>query len=442
MSAGDNVSGLPHSSERPRSSPWRTIAAATIGNALEFYDFIVYAYFAIQIGRAFFPPDNAYASLMLSLATFGVGFVTRPIGGIVIGAYSDRVGRRAAMTLSFTLMGTAIVANALIPPYARIGIAAPVLAVIARMVMGFSLGGEVGPTTALLLEAAPVAKRGLMVSWQGASQSIASTVGGLVGFVLANVMTPAALDSYGWRIAFLLGGVTVPFGLWIRRTLPETLHHVEESAAVVTAATTRRAAARENLRIIVLGLIVLAYGTIATYVINYMTTFAQDTLHMSAGPAFAVAMVSNLVGLVASLYGGWLSDRIGRRPVMIWPTLIRLLITYPVFLWIVKARSPLALLAGIGALSLVGSITFGAFYVALIESLPKPIRSGTFATIYAISIALFGGTCQLIVRWLIHVTGSPMAPAWYMLAATVAGQFALLMIPESAPVRLRQERTS
>jgi len=340
--------------------------------------------------------------------------------------------------LSFTLMGTAIVANALIPPYAKIGIAAPVLAVIARMVMGFSLGGEVGPTTALLLEAAPVAKRGLMVSWQGASQSIASTVGGLVGFILAAALTPAALDSYGWRIAFLLGGVTVPFGLWIRRTLPETLHQVEESAAVVTAATTRRAAARENLRIIVLGLVVLAYGTIASYVMNYMTTFAQDTLHMSAGPAFAVAMVSNLAGLVASLYGGWLSDRIGRRPVMIWPTLIRLLITYPVFLWIVQARSPLALLAGIGALSLVGSISFGAFYVALIESLPKPIRSGTFATIYAISIALFGGTCQLIVRWLIHVTGSPMAPAWYMLAATVAGQLALLMIPESAPVRRRR----
>src|SRR4051794_4971311 len=343
--AEDRVDGVPQGA---LASPLRTIAAATGGNALEFYDFMVYAFFAIQIGRAFFPPENAYASLMLSLATFGAGFVTRPIGGIVIGAYSDRVGRGAAMTLSFTSMGAAVVAHALIPPYAKIGVAAPVLAVGARMVMGLSLGGEVGPTTALLLESAPVGMRGLIVSWQGASQLIASTVGGLIGLLLATVLKPAALDSYGWRIAFLLGGVTVPFGLWIRRTLPETLHAVEESAAVVSTAVTRRGVIRENSRIVVLGLIVLAYGTIATYATIYMTTYAQDTLHMTAGPAFAVAVVSNVTGLIGCLFGGWLSDRVGRRPVMIWPTLMRLAIIYPVFLWIVEARSTLALLLGIG----------------------------------------------------------------------------------------------
>src|SRR5205809_4243297 len=159
----------------------RHVAAATIGNALEFYDFLTYAYFSIQIGHAFFPAQGAYASLMLSLATFGAGFVTRPIGAWVIGAYSDRVGRRPAMMLCFVLIGLSIVAMALIPPYAVIGIAAPILAVIARMVQGFSLGGEVGSNTAYLLEIAPEDKRGLVVSWQGASQMIAWMVGGCVG---------------------------------------------------------------------------------------------------------------------------------------------------------------------------------------------------------------------------------------------------------------------
>ena len=423
--------------ERPAISPRKAVVAATIGNALEFYDFLTYAFFAIQIGHAFFPTGSAYGSLMLSLATFGAGFVTRPIGGMVIGALSDRVGRRAAMTLSFTMMGAAIVAMAVIPPYSVIGLAAPVLAVLARMVMGFSLGGEVGPTTAYLLEIAPVEKRGFMVAWQGASQGIAATAGGLVGFFLAAVMRPAALDAYGWRIAFLLGAVTVPFGLWVRRKLPETLHAAEEGASATSAAATRLGAARENSRIIVLALIVLAYGTIGTYVTQYMTTFAQDTLHMSSGPAFAVAVVANLTSVVGGLYGGWLSDRIGRRPTMIWPNVLTLIIMYPLFRWIVTARSPYALLSGIGILSFVGSMPFGGFYVALAESLPKPIRGGAFAIIYAVAITLFGGTCQLVVRWLIQVTGNPMAPAWYMLAATAVGQVAMQMISESAPVRLR-----
>jgi len=421
--------------EEPAASPVGAIAAATIGNVLEFYDFITYTFFAIQIGRAFFPAQSAYGSLMLSLATFGVGFVTRPIGGIVIGNFADRAGRRAAMTLSFLIMGAAVVAMALIPPYSMIGIAAPVLVVFTRMVMGFALGGEVGPTTAYLLESAPSEKRGLIVAWQGASQGIAATIGGLVGFGLSRALKPAALDAYGWRIAVLLGAVTVPFGLWLRRRLPETLHVVEAAASAVSKAATRLGAARENWRIIGLGLVILAYFTIHTYVKQYMTTFAQATLHMGPGPAFAVAVVSNLVALAGGLWGGWLSDRIGRRPVMIWPNLAALLITYPVFFWIVEVRSPLALVTGIGLLSLTASVAGGACFAALTESLPKHIRGAAFGTIYAVSIAAFGGTCQLVVTWLIHVTGNPMAPAWYLLAATAASQAAMWLIPESAPVR-------
>jgi MFS family permease len=437
MNPPEEESTLGSAWPKPVLSPLGAIVAATVGNALEFYDFITYTFFAIQIGHAFFPTKSAYGSLMLSLATFGAGFVTRPIGGIVIGSFSDRAGRRPAMMLSFTLMGAAIVTMALIPPYSMIGIAAPVLVIVTRMVMGFSLGGEVGPTTAYLLESAPPEKRGLMVACQGASQVIAATAGGLAGFILARVLSPGALDSYGWRIAFLLGAVTVPFGLWVRRALPETLHVAEAAPSAVSRAATRLGAARENRRIIGLGLVVLAAGTISTYVTQYMTTFAQATLHMAPGPAFAVAIISNLAGLAGVLLGGWLSDRIGRHPVMIWPNLAKLLLAYPVFAWIVGVRSPLALLTGIGVLSFVGSVANGAFYAALTESLPKLIRGGVFGTIYAVAIAAFGGTCQLVITWLIHVTGNPMAPGWYLLAATGAGQVAMQMIPESAPGRAR-----
>ena len=432
----DDAEGQVQSLAQPAHTPLprRFVAAATIGNALEFYDFITYAFFAIQIGHAFFPSHSAYGSLMLSLATFGAGFITRPIGGIVIGAYADRVGRRPAMMLSFTLMGAAIVSLALIPSYASIGIAAPILAITARMVQGFSLGGEVGPTTAYLLEAAPLKSRGFAVSWQGASQGIAATLGGLVGVGLSAVMAPGALDAYGWRIAFLLGAATLPFGLWIRRNLPETLH-APDATARVSRASTGLGMARENSRIIVLALAFLAAGTIGTYVFNYMTTFAQNTLHMAPGVSFLGGALGNIAGVGAVLYGGWLSDRIGRRPVMIWPNLAYLLVILPVFFWIVATRSALALIVGTTVLGFIGSMSTGAFYAAVTETLPKRIRGGAFATIYATSIALFGGTTQLVITWLIQVTGNPMAPAWYLLAATLVGQVALWLILESAPVK-------
>ena len=423
----------------------RAVAGATIGNALEFYDFVTYSFFAIQIGHAFFPSHSSYVSLMASLATFGAGFVTRPFGGLIIGAYADRAGRRPAMMLSFILMGVAIIAMALIPSYAQIGIAAPILAVIARLVQGFSLGGEVGPTTAYLLEAAPAHRRGFSVSWQGASQGLSAAVGASVGFGLSSVMAPAALDAYGWRIAFLLGAVTLPFGLWLRHTLPETLHATEPQPAAppATSATPGAAASeptpmglvRSSRRIIGLALVVLAAGTIGTYVFNYMTTFAQHTLHMKPGPAFAAGALGNLMGVAGGLFGGWLSDKIGRRPVMIWPALVNLVMLIPLFAWITGSRTVLALTVGTAAISLVGAIGSGAFYPAVAESLPKRIRGGAFATTYALAIAVFGGTTQLVLTWLIHVTGSNMAPAWYLFGASILGLCARWLIVESAPAK-------
>jgi MFS family permease len=416
----------------------RHVAAATIGNALEFYDFLTYAFFSIQIGRAFFPAHNPYASLMLSLATFGAGFVTRPIGALVIGAYCDRAGRKPAMMLCFILIGFSILGMALIPTYATIGIAAPILAVLARMLQGFSLGGEIGSNTAFLLEAAPLNKRALIVAWQNASQLIALIAGGIVGTLLTLMLPAAMLDAYGWRIAFLLGSAAVPFGLWLRTHLPETLHAAEPVADAFPTPQSRFGQARLHWRVMMLGLIILGSATIANYIALYIVTYTQNTLHMSARVGFIAETSGNILAIPAVLLGGWLSDRHGRWLINSCGNLVFLLLVYPMFYWVVATREPLALILSMSILAVAGNFMVGSFQAGLAESLPKTIRGSGFGAVYSIAIAAFGGTTQLVATWLIHVTGSAMAPAWYVIGAAAIGQIAFMLMPESAPVRWKK----
>jgi MFS family permease len=428
-------------SDDERASPaleGRHIVAVTLGNALEFYDFLTYASFAIPIGHAFFPSSSEYGSLMLSLATFGAGFVTRPLGSVVIGAYGDRAGRKPAMLLCFLLIGCSTLAMALIPPYAVIGVAAPILAVFARMVQGFSLGGEVGSSTAFLIEAAPPHRRGLAAACQGVSQAGASLAGGLVGLALTTLLPRDLLDGYSWRIAFLLGATALPFGLWMRAQLPETLHAPEHAAAAgppSPAGSSRIALARRHWRVLALGLAAVAGATINTYIGSYVVTYAQSALHMPASAGFAAETCRMTLSVPAVVLGAYLSDRHGRRVVNVSATLVSLVLTYPVFSWIATTRSELSLVVGMSALSVASQAMVGSFYAALGESLPRAIRCTGFGAVYSIAVAVFGGTTQLATTWLIHATGSALAPAWLRLGATGLTLVAVTLLPESAPVR-------
>ncbi len=410
------------------------VAAVVAGNALEFYDFLTYAFFAVYIGRAFFPSSDPSSSLLASLGTFGVGFVMRPIGGIVIGRMGDRLGRKPAMVFTFSLMGFAIIGLALTPPHSMIGVAAPALAILFRMMQGFALGGEVGPSTAFLLEAAPPERRGFYTAFQTWSQHLSILAAGLVGYLLSSTLNERQLQTFGWRIAFLAGAVIVPFGIMVRRNLPETLHPADGGPRV-------HIPLRPYLGLAFVGVMLLASATIGTYVIGYMTTFAIATLHMPTNVAFAATIVVGVSGLLFVLPGGALSDRIGRKTMMLVPGALLLLAIFPVFSMIVHRRTTATLLLGTAILSSLLAFYGCPIIIWLTESFPAAIRSGGLGIIYAFSIATFGGTTQYAVTWLIKVTKNPLVPAWYWTAALVIGLAGISLAQESAPYKVSRARS-
>jgi MFS family permease len=422
-----------HAASKPAQVPASQVAAAVVGNALEFYDFTTYAVFATALGHTFFPSKTPFESLMMSLLTFAVGFVGRPLGAVVIGRLGDRVGRKPAMLLSFGLMGLGMLGLVLIPSYAQIGPAAPALLVFCRLVQGFALGGEVGPTTAFLIEAARPSSRGLIGSWQSASQSVASLVGATAGLILAHLLTPAELDAFGWRIAFAIGILVLPFGLVLRRGLPETLHHHERAHATPIGDWRWPWLSQVQIKPIAIGLMMIMSFTTSTYVLLYMTTYASQTLHMGPVESFGATVANGICGLVFTLLGGHLSDRLGRKPVMITGRTLFLLATLPAFFLMTRHPTAVTVIAATALMSALSSMSVGAALVALTESIRKESRSTAMAVLYAVAVTLFGGIAQPGVSALVKATGDPMAPAWYLMAAALVGVLAMALLPETRP---------
>ena len=405
------------------SKPFQ-IAAVVIGNALEWYDFIVFGFLTVIISRLFFPASSEYASLLLTLATFGVGYFMRPVGGILLGLYADRWGRKRALLLIIVLMTVAISMIGFAPTYAEIGIAAPLIILFARLLQGFAAGGEFGSATSFLIESAPPGRLGFYGSWQMVGQALALLGGASIGAVLTTTLSPEALESWGWRIPFLLGLVIGPVGLYIRRHLDETDVYLKEREATPTKQDLRTVLAIHFREVVVCGG-VIAWGTTSFYVILlYMPTFAQIHLGLPLDQAFVAQSIGlACMTVLIPLFGAW-SDRIGRRPIMIGAVVASFVLAYPLFQWVVASPTFTTLLTmQLVLCSLIG-VYYGPISTAVAEQFPVLSRSTGLAVGYNFAVMIFGGFAQFFVTWLIEATGSPLAPAFYLMCAALIGLLA------------------
>jgi MFS family permease len=408
----------------------KAVVAAVAGNALEFYDFVIYAYFAVFIGKTFFPVEGEFGSLLVAVAAFGVGFFTRPLGGVLIGAFADKAGRKPALILTVALITIGTLGLAATPGYATIGMAAPVIVVACRLLQGLALGGEVGPATALLIEAAPSGRRGLYSSWQIASQGLAVAVGGIFGVVLSLILSPQDLAAWGWRVPFLLSLLLVPIAIYIRRDLPETHGGAKEhsGAAIVGSVF------REHGKILALGVLASAAAAVASQVGNYMVTYAVQVLKLPAALSQGSILMGGAMTFVFALVGGALCDRFGRRAINLLPRLALMLLVVPLFMWLSGVAGAATLLSVTAVLAALTAMFGAAGLVQVPELLPIAVRSTGLSLVYAIGTSLFGGTTQFVVTWLLAVTHNPLAPAWYVAAMCAVSSVAMWMLPESRDV--------
>ena len=409
----------------------KAVAAVVLGNALEFYDFTIYAFFAKAIGETYFPAKDAIDSLLASLALFGIGYVMRPIGGIVIGAFADRAGRKPAMLITIALMAVGMLMLALTPGYATLGIRAQAIVIIGRLIQGLALGGEVGPSTAYLLEAAPTERRGFVASWQIASQGCAALFAGIVASLLTLVIGDQAMSGWGWRLMFLLGIGVVPIGLIIRSHLPETAGADKDPAAAASSVAVLHRLLREHGRLLVLTFLVVAASTVSNSIGTNMPVYAGSTLGLTETVSNAVPIALGGASILFPLLGGWLADRIGRRPVMIWPRVLIVAAAMPAFTWLIQEPTAGAVYTVTFLLSALSSVNAAAIIVAIPEALPRAVRSAGLSIVYALSVSLFGGSTNYIVNKLIAATGDKLAPAYYLVAFSIVGSVAAMLMPET-----------
>ncbi len=407
-------------------SKFATVLRVTSGNFLEMYDFFLFAFYAGYISKTFFPSQNEFASLMATFMTFAAGFVMRPLGAIFLGAYTDRIGRRKGLIVTLSIMAVGTVLIALVPGYAQIGVAAPVLVVLGRLIQGFSAGVELGGVSVYLSEMATPGHKGFYVSWQSASQQAATVAAALIGYVLGKALLPDEMGEWGWRIPFVIGCLIIPFIFVIRRSLQETevflARKLHPSLAEIYASLAA------NWRIVLAGTMLVTMTTVSFYLITaYTPTFGRSVLKLSEADALTVTICVGVSNFIWLPIWGAISDRIGRKPILIGFTVLAILTAYPALRWLVGAPSFERMLAVELWLSFLYGSYNGAMVVALTEVVPSKLRATGFSLAYSLATTL-GGSSLFISTWLIEKTGDKAAPGIWLTFAAACGLVAALAI--------------
>jgi MHS family citrate/tricarballylate:H+ symporter-like MFS transporter len=409
------------------SSKIATVLRVTSGNFLEMFDFFLFGFYASYIAKAFFPAGNEFASLLLTFMTFGAGFLMRPLGAIILGAYIDRVGRRQGLIVTLSIMAVGTVCIAFMPTYATIGLLAPFFILIGRLLQGFSAGVELGGVSVYLSEMATPNHKGFYVSWQSGSQQVAIMVAAIIGYTLNKTLSPAEIGEWGWRIPFFIGSLIVPFIFFIRRSLEETQAFLARTHRPSASEMFRSMA--ENWQIVLAGMLLVVMTTVSFYLITvYTPTFGKNVLKLSEVDSLIVTFCVALSNLFWLPVMGAVSDRIGRRPVLMAFTLLTILTAYPAITWLVNGPTfEKMLIVELWLSFLYGSYN-GAMVVALTEIVPASVRTAGFSLAYSLATALFGGFTPAVSTALIEYTGDKAAPGLWMTFAAICGLAATLMV--------------
>ena len=417
-----------------RSTKIWSVVRVSSGNFLEMYDFMVFGYYAAAIGAAFFPAGNPFLSLMLSLMTFGAGFLMRPLGAIVLGAYTDKHGRRAGLLLTLGLMSVGIFSIACMPGYATIGWLAPLFVLTGRLLQGFSAGMELGGVSVYLSEIATPGHKGFYVSWQSGSQQVAVMFAALAGVMLNAILPSPKMTAWGWRVPLLLGCTIIPLLFLLRRSLQETQEFAAHKHRPTTSEVLRSLSA--NWRIVIIGTMLVTMTTVSFYMITaYTPTFGNSVLKLASGDSLIVTLCVGASNLFWLPVMGALSDRIGRRPLLLIFTLLMMITAYPAMLWLVRGPSFARLLAVELWLSFIFGSYNGAMVVFLTEIMPINVRTSGFSLAYSLATAIFGGFTPAVSTYLIHLTGNRAVPGlWLSFAAACGFVAALLANPQPTTV--------
>jgi MHS family proline/betaine transporter-like MFS transporter len=390
----------------------KTITALVIGNALEWYDFVIYSFMTIYIAKVIFPSANEITSLLATTATFGVAFFMRPLGGIALGIYADKKGRKPAITAVIALMTIALLLIATVPSYLQIGIAAPIVILLARLLQGFAAGGEFGTSTALLTELTPAHQHGFYCSWQMVGQTTGMLLGSIAGMILTHFLDAQQLLSWGWRIPFICGLIIAPFGFYLRRNLNETVFQNKTSSGQFSKKI------KNHTKQIFIATGLVAGGTAASYInLSHMPTFAHEYLQMNMNDAFTGVTLGGIAIVTLIPFFGWLSDQIGRKKILLTAIFSYLILIYPLFHWLQQTPSLAHLILVQAMICTLLAAYFGVFAAIVSELFPAEIRSTSLSISYNSAVMLFGGFAQFIVTYLIQTLGTPLAVTYYLVFA-------------------------